>query len=225
MIDAHPNICCPTWETGIFEKFSSILNGDVQWHFKHDPALPLSRADLLEWMQRSCDDLMQKLTSQSGKPRWAEKTPAHVFHINLIRDLYPEAQFIHILRNGRDVVRSLQSMPWAPRQIRWSCRRWVESVRAARDASHELPASQFFELRYEDLVNDGKQTVQQLCQFLNEPFTDQMLEFDKPQNNSWGIKQQPLSSKPVNQHRQLTFVERAVFSRIASKMLKDLGYV
>lgn len=224
MIDAHPNLCCPTWETGLFERFTAIMDGDIQWHFKNDSALAVDRSALLDWMRRSCDDLMKQLTAPTGKPRWAEKTPAHVFHIDLIHEMYPQVQFIHILRNGRDVVRSLQSMQWAPRDIRWSCRRWVDSVQAARRAAQELPADRFLELRYEDLIGDSGAAIKRLCEFLHEPVADQMLAFDKPANNSWGIEQQPLSRSPVNRHRQLNFVERRVFSRLASPLLTELGY-
>jgi len=224
MIDAHPSICCPTWETGLFEKFSAILNGDIQWHFQNDPALPLDRSGLMQWMRRCCDDLMSQLTAPTGKSRWAEKTPSHVFQIDLIHELYPQAQFIHILRNGRDVVRSLQSMPWAPRNIRWSCRRWVDSVQAARTAAKKLPADKYMELRYEQLVEDPQAAIQRLCDFLHEPVAGQMLAFDNPENNSWGIEQQALSRGPVNRHRGLNLVERFVFSRLASSLLSELGY-
>lgn len=224
MIDAHPNICCPTWETGLIEKFAAIMEGDIQWHFKNDPALAINRAGLVQWMRHSCDELMQQLTAPTGKTRWAEKTPAHVFHIDLIHEIYPQVQFIHILRNGNDVVRSLQSMSWAPRQIHWSCTRWVESVRAARHAAQKLPADQYLEVRYEDLVRDSQGAVKRLCEFLREPMADQMLAFDRPANNSWGIEQQPLSRGPVNHHRQLNFRERFVFSRLATPLLIELGY-
>ncbi len=224
LIDAHPNICCPTWETGLFERFRAIIDGDIQWHFKNDPALAVDREGLLKWMRRSADDLMLQLTAATQKPRWAEKTPAHVFQIELIHELYPQAQFIHILRNGRDVVRSLQSMPWAPRNIRWSCRRWVESVQAACTAAKKLPADKYLELRYEDLVEDPPAAIQRLCDFLHEHVADQMLAFDNPENNSWGIQQQALSRSPVNRHRGLNLVERFVFSKIASPLLIELGY-
>jgi hypothetical protein len=224
MIDAHPSICCPTWETGLFEKFAMVLEGDVQYHFAKDPALAVSRADLLGWCRRSADDLMRQLTQRSGKSRWAEKTPAHVFHLDLIQEVYPEAQFVHIVRNGREVVRSLQSMPWAPRQIRWSCRRWVESVQAGREAGRRLPSGRYIELRYEDLTKNPEATVRSLCEFLGEPFEPQMLAFHEPTNNSWGVASRPLDSKPVNKHRELSLFERFVFARLGTPLLRELGY-
>ena len=80
-------------------------------------------------MRRSTEDLISLFVSKAGKPRWAEKTPAHVFHMDLIHEVFPRAQFIHMIRNGRDVVRSLQNMAFAPREIRWSSRRWVHMAR------------------------------------------------------------------------------------------------
>lgn len=224
IIDAHPNICCPTWETAIFETFAQMFRGDVNIGFAEGSNFPITRDELLAWCRRSADELMGMLTRGTGKPRWAEKTPAHVFHLGLIHDVYPDAQFIHIIRNGRDTVRSLQSMPWAPRQIRWSCRRWVQSVQAGREAGRQLPPAQYMEVRYEDLISAPEPKVKAVCEFLNETYYPSMLEFHKPQNNSWGMTAAPLDNKPVNKHRPLSWRERWTFQRIGGPLLRELGY-
>lgn len=224
IIDAHPNICCPTWETGAFEKFDMILEGDITIRDEKDFAMPITRDDLLKWCRRSFDDLMLLLTGRIAKPRWAEKTPGHVFFIKLIHEVYPEAQFIHIIRNGGEVVRSLQNMKWAPRKIRWSCSRWVDSVQAGRTAGSQLSTDLYTEIRYEDLVADPASNVQALCKFLGEPFAPQMLAFHEPANNSWGVDAKPLSAKPVNKYRELTLFERFMLARVGGALLRELGY-
>jgi hypothetical protein len=224
MLDAHPNICCPTWETGVFEKFAMVVNGDFTERRTDIPNLPIERDDLLAWCRQSADDLMSRLISASGKPRWAEKTPAHVFCIDLIHEIYPNAQFIHIVRNGRDVVRSLQSMPWAPREIRWSCHRWVASVAAGRDAGRRLPKELYTEVRYEDLTREPESTIRQLCDYLGEPFEPRMLAFHDPANNSWGVASEPIKPRPVNKHRDLSLMERVVFAHMSKATMHELGY-
>lgn len=225
ILDAHPNVCCPTWETGVFDRLGSIVNGDVNVVMKREKEhFPLTRADLIAWCRRSVDDLMAMLTARVGKPRWGEKTPAHVFHMGLIHEVYPKAQFIHIIRDGRDAVRSLQNMSWAPREIRWSCRRWADSVRAGREAGHNLPAAQYREVRYEDLTAEPESTLRSLCEYLNEPFAPSMLEYHQPQNNSWGVAAAPIECNRKSNHRELSFLESMIFRRISGPMLRELGY-
>jgi hypothetical protein len=224
ILDAHPHICCPPWETGLFAHLDRVLNGDVKELQETDKDFPVGRGDLVAWVRRCAEDLIAQFASKVGKPRWAEKTPAHVFHMDLIHEVFPRAQFIHMIRNGRDVVRSLQNMTFTPRQIRWSSRRWVDSVKAGRDFGRKLPADQYCEVRYEDLIRQPRSAIEHLCGFLGEPFSPRMLEFHKPENSSWGKQEQPLQDKPINKYRELSFVERAVFSWVASPLLKELNY-
>jgi hypothetical protein len=63
-----------------------------------------------------------------------------------------------------------------------------------------------------------------VCEFLSETYYPSMLEFHKPENNSWGMTAAPLDSKPVNKHRQLSWRERWMFERIGGPLLRELGY-
>ncbi len=120
ILDAHPNIFCPHWETGVFVYLDMIVNRDVKKILEKEKNFPLGRQDLIAWVRHCTENLIERFATEVEKPRWAEKTPAHVFHMDLIHEAFPRAQFIHMIRNGRDVVRSLQNMAFAPRKIRWS---------------------------------------------------------------------------------------------------------
>lgn len=225
IIDAHPHIFCSMWETGLFEIFDTMLQGHVAWVLKeHKGAFPLDRSDLLQWIRETVENLFLRLAEKCGKARWAEKTPVHVFHMRLIHELFPKAQFIHMIRNGYEVVRSLQQMPWAPRQIRWSIQRWVESIKVGREFGASLPADQYCEVRYEELVSDPEKTLKSICNFLGEPFAAQMLESHVPENNSWNYRMSPLQKGPVHAHKGLNLLERALFSWYAKPLMKNLGY-
>lgn len=224
ILDAHPRICCPNWETGLFEYFQTMANGDFSRYPVQDGNFPLDRAGLVAWMRRCTDDLMHQLVHKVDKPRWAEKTPAHVFCMDLIAEAYPRAQFIHIVRNGRDVIRSLQNMPWAPRKIGWSARRWVESVEAGRAQGLKLGKDRYLELRYEQLVQDAQNSLNVICKFLGEQFSPQMLAFNEPGNNSWGQALTPLKRSSETQYPKLKLYEELVVWRIARSLLRKLGY-
>jgi hypothetical protein len=225
ILDAHPGIFCPCWETGLFVHMDAMMNGDLVKVMKHEMTnFPVSRPDLVAWVRRSALDLIGQFGAQSGKPRWAEKTPAHVHHMNFILEVFPDAQFVHMIRSGSDVVKSLQNMPWAPRQIRWSINTWVDSVQKGREVGARLPASQYTEVRYEKLIQEPHEILKGLCEFLGEPFAPQMLEFHNPEKNSWKTKMQPLQNKPVNDYQGLNFWHRLLFTWSAGGLMRELGY-
>ncbi len=224
IIDAHPRIVAPTWETGLFVYLDSIVQGDFQIVTASDDTFPVDEEDLIEWVGRTACDLMKLLVSSVDKPRWAEKTPAHVYHLSLIDRVFPNAQFIHMIRDGKDVVRSLRSMNWAVGDIRWSVARWVGSVRAGRAFGQTVGVGKYHEVRYEKLLESPTDTLMDVCDFLGEEFTPTLLDFHKPENNSWGRSQAPLSLSPVNTHQGLSVLERCVFWLRARALYRELNY-
>jgi hypothetical protein len=226
ILDSHPHVCCPTWETGLFDRLSAFVSGDfVKRRGSEANFCSLSRPEVIAWLRRCADDLMGGFLARSGKSRWGEKTPAHVFHMRLIDEVYPGSQFIHIIRDGREVVRSLQNVEWSRHDIRWSVSRWTESVAAGRSAGEHLGPTRYLEVRYEELTRDSRGTVERLCSFLGEPFSESMLEHHKPENNSWGLSLEANQRGPVNRYRGLNAYERLVLYWKAAPWLKELGYV
>ena len=227
VLDAHPNICCPPWETGVFDRLSQFVSGDFEKPRGPEANFcPLSREEILKWIHTATNDLIRLMVSQSGKPRWGEKTPSHVFHLDLIDEVFPEAQFIHIVRNGKDVVKSLQNVGWATGGIRWSVRRWVDSVNAGRASGEKLGKGRYVEVRYEELTSKPEMVLPKLCEFLGESFFPQMLEFNRPENNSWGLNAETIRTQPVNKrhYRELTLFERIILKAKAGSLLRELGY-
>jgi hypothetical protein len=95
-IDAHPKIMAPYWETGLFLRCHELLTGHLAWVFQeHRASFPLEREELVVWIRESVEGLFRRLATRCGKSCWAEKTPAHVFHIDLIHEVFPNAQFTH----------------------------------------------------------------------------------------------------------------------------------
>lgn len=225
ILDAHPNIFSPAWETGLFQYMSLMINGDLlKFKNKYKKDLILPREDYIAWVKRVSLDLITMLRQKSEKQRWAEKTPGHVHSMDFIHEVYPDAQFIHMIRRGSDVVKSLQNMHWAPRRIRWSINTWVESVQAGRSSGARLPAGHYTEIRYEELIRTPHEVLKQLCDYLGEPFAEQMLEFHNPEKNTSKAELKPLQSKPVNDYQDLTLWQRLVFRSSAGWLMRDLGY-
>jgi hypothetical protein len=111
-----------------------------------------------------------------GKPRWGDKRPAYILHLDMLLELFPDAQIVHIIRDGRDCVSSLKGMRWWQGGAISATWYWREAMRAGERARRTLPADQYHELYYESLVADPETELRRLCDFLGEEFSPAMLE-------------------------------------------------
>jgi hypothetical protein len=110
-----------------------------------------------------------------GKPRWGDKRPSYVTNADIVRKLYPDAQFIHIVRDGRDTVASLKGKWWHQGGTYEAVSRWAQAVDHARRAARRLGPDTFYELHYEQLVSDPEEELAALCRFLGEDYEPAML--------------------------------------------------
>jgi hypothetical protein len=111
-----------------------------------------------------------------GKPRWGDKRPSYVTNVEIVQRLYPTAQFVHIVRDGRDCVASLKGKWWHEGGSYQSVSRWAQAVDHARRAARRLGPDSFYQLRYEQLVRDPERELRALCAFLGEEYDPAMAE-------------------------------------------------
>ncbi|WP_049566720.1 sulfotransferase family protein [Nonomuraea sp. SBT364] len=110
-----------------------------------------------------------------GKARWGDKRPSYVKHTDLLLRLFPDAQFIHLIRDGRDCVASLKEMPWYTLDSFHAVSTWAEAIDHGDKLRRTLPDDSYFELRYEDLTDDPVTELKKLCAFLEEDFSPSMV--------------------------------------------------
>ena len=124
------------------------------------------------------------LTHQQNKSIFLEKTPEHIYFLDYIEELVPDAKIIHILRNGADVVASLYEITHKyPRQyphgfseawsIDYCLERWKEAFEIS---SSYLNKSNHFLVKYEKLVENTQTNLEHICQFIGVEFESKMLE-------------------------------------------------
>jgi hypothetical protein len=111
-----------------------------------------------------------------GKPRWGDKRPSYVTNLDIIHQLFPTAQFVNIVRDGRDCVASLKEMPWHRGGAYQAVSMWARAVDQARRAARRLGPDSFYELRYERLVGDPERELTALCDYLGEKYDPAMTE-------------------------------------------------
>ncbi len=110
-----------------------------------------------------------------GKSRYGDKTPAYVQHIRVLAEIFPEARFVHIIRDGRNVAMSLNEVKWGPNDVLEAALQWKERVMRGRQAGAELGAHRYLEVRYEGLVEQPEPVLREVSGFVELPFDDAML--------------------------------------------------
>jgi len=228
MLDAHPELAIPP-ETHFFhravissmlssdprEGFLTALTSDVRW-----PDFQLS-AELLRSLIRDLEPFnlsdafrtfYRAYAKMDGKTRWGDKTPNHSSLMDFIEKFIPEARFIHLIRDGRDVALSLKELWFGPRSFQEAAGWWVSKIKAAREQVSRL--RYYLEIRYEDLVSRPEPTLKQICDFLDLPWNSVMLDYHKSANQKLRIIAPVLSE---DRKRMINSEERQSIHRLTSK--------
>lgn len=97
-------------------------------------------------------------------------------HVSQAAEQFPEAKFIHLLRDPRDVARSSVGMGWAGHSY-YGVAHWIDTE-ADWDAAN-LPPERALTVRFEDLILDLDAGLRDICEFLGIPYEPEMLEYHK----------------------------------------------
>ena len=110
-----------------------------------------------------------------GKERWGEKTPRVCFYMEDLKSMYPGAQFVHIIRDGRDVAIDIADSALWPNNLYAAAEVWRDFVRSVSDSAKKLDPESYFVVRYEELCAEPVPVLEKLCEFLGEDFSPAML--------------------------------------------------
>jgi hypothetical protein len=173
--------------------------------------------------------------SLRGKSRWGDKTPMYMQRLRLLERLFPEARYVHLIRDGRDTAVSFLSMPagivtrtWAhPETAGGFACQWRAEVEAARSLGARVGA-RYLEVRYEALVADPGRELRRICELAALEFDPAMLEYAGKVDVSGKPHQQSLARAPTPGLRdwraELSPADAAAFEEVAGDLLRELGY-
>ncbi len=179
--------------------------------------------------------IMDEIARKQNVGRWAVYDPDTVLHMPKVKADLPEALFVHIIRDGRDIALSLKRMggfkplPWdrESRGLVATALYWEWMVQKGRTYGRQIP-SDYLEIHYEDLVSDPHRTLKTLGQFL-----DHDLDYDRilaaglgrlRESNS-SFREEQGGPNPLNRwkerlsHQEIVWVEAMVGS-----CLEGVGY-
>src|SRR5207302_624602 len=104
---------------------------------------------------------------------FGEKTPAHSGYVPQIRRVFPEAKFIWIYRDGRDVALSLRKVPWMDPNLAVDFLVWLFYYAKQMQTGKDNPGDVHF-VKYEDLVSQPASELSRITAFLGIPFESGM---------------------------------------------------
>ena len=176
--------------------------------------------------------VFQGYAARFNKPRWGDKRPAYLQNLDMILRLFPDAQIVNIVRDGRDCVASLKEMSWHRQNIYATVAAWARAVDDGRRAAHRLDGTQYHQLRYEDLVADPHGELAKLCAFLGELYDPAMANPSSaarvavPVDKTWHERtRSDVTTQRVRSWEQrLTSDEIALCEAAFGGRLRDCGY-
>ena len=172
---------------------------------------------------------------EEGKPRWGDKTPMYMQNLRLLERLFPDARYVHLIRDGRDAALSFLSMPRGIVTETWmhpgtpadfACQ-WRTEVAAARALGRRV-GPRYHEMRYEELVADVESTLRSICDFAGLEYEPAMVDYAGNVDVSAKPHQQRLMQPPTtgvrNWRTQMSAADVDAFERVAGDVLCEVGY-
>ena len=262
MLDAHPDLAIPP-ET-FFVPMAARLASDDRARFFETIVMSRVWPDFHLAVEEFAAALQQldpftvpgglrtfytMYAGRFGKTRWGDKTPGYNTMMTMIQAVVPEAHFIHVVRDGRDVALSHQTANfwWAAEGVRDHARYWHDAIREA----HRQAAAcrHFLEIRYEDLIRQTAATLTKIGDFIDLPYHPRMADFyrfsgerldefvDLTRHDGSLVKpraerlalhvwtQRPPDESRIGRWRaEMTVEDRCAYEAIAGGLLQEFGY-
>jgi hypothetical protein len=229
LLQAHPSaVGIPQGETQVFWALAPLWRAAERPHGGGISGL-ISHDRLVAAVRTFCDALFAggRAKHGPGASHFVEKTPAHAVHVKRMHEVYPDAWFIHIVRDGRDVVRSIvrfELEELIPVGLPKAAAEWDRMNRLIlREAPH---LSRYRQVRYEDLVASPVDGSAALLEWVGLPCDDDVR-----------ARLAEAAGTPVSQHagasrdgpgkwrEDLTEAQLSAIYHAAGPLLVELGYL
>jgi len=138
-----------------------------------------NEADLLNNIREFSENIFS-MTLENDDCRYLDHTPWYVGLMMFINSIYDDSVFVHIIRDGRDVVNSLskaydEGFPWAGRNIAERASLWQSLVKLGTECGKSFEPNRYLEIRYEDLCSQPIQSLRKLADGLQLEWEDNLL--------------------------------------------------
>jgi hypothetical protein len=222
LISAHPLVAgTETGETWLFTDIAPVWADEVREQ--------AGDGAVLTGMRGFCDSLLVTMRDRISPTAThvCEKTPTTVWRLPVLAQMYPDAMYLHVVRDGRDVATSL-AHTWtggaepSVDEVEAAAREWVAAVGAVRQAAPVLP--RFRQVRYEDLLADPHRVVAELWSWIGLGVTEEA-RAAAAQRIEQRVTPLPASGEiGSGKWRSLAPSSRAAVTIATADVLRELGY-
>lgn len=219
-----------------------INNWNINWNQLRD--------ELLKKQPNNYNELINYIYFYYGKSidkivkRWGDKNNYYLNFIEQIKMTFPDAFFIHIVRDGRNVACSYKNLnkrqiispdaPKLPNNIELIAHEWCNNISTIQNSFNKIKYENVIEVRLEDLTTYPVNTLKEIMEFIGEEYEHQMLCYYKideqhggepSQYMQWKDKnRKPIIKEPNKFEHELTRKELNTFNTIAGNYLKYYNY-
>lgn len=173
IVDSHDNVAIAQ-ETSIMRaylahKWIPFHRHGGDWYLR----LGWSDDELDERMREFYAGMFERFAAEQGKMRWGDKTPWHAWHIREIARVFPDAVILATVRHPGAVSASVSKrfrLGWGG-----AVSHWINTTTELVQRGQEM-GDRFLLVRYEDLVLDPESTLREVFSWLDEPWSDRLLE-------------------------------------------------
>lgn len=264
MLDAHPDLAIPpethfvpelieTFGAGPAEpgRMAAAIAAGREWSdfgFSEDELAAAISAEAATGAAGAVRAFFRLYAHRAGKPRWGDKTPAYGRSMTAIAGTLPEARFVHVIRDGRDVLLSIREHSDRRRPAERVAERWRSRVVDAREQARSLP--HYREVRFERLVSDPEPVLREICELIALPWSPAMLAHHRgaatrmeemrrelppsAERQALGVERRmatharaveaPDPTRAERWRRDLSDEDRRRFESVAGELLQELGY-
>lgn len=244
MVAAHPRVASIEGELTIFSRYLAPAKKSFDREYGHmvrgewSQGLPLlfSPAEFDAGLREIVESIYSRVLARfPDATHLLDKHPDYCHHLQLIERLVPDARFIHIIRDGREVAVSMISakrrLGYGAGEVEAASREWRSSVQDAR-VFGETIGSRYLEVRYEDLVKGTTSVLDRVYRHVGLEMSEEELariaeehHISRKQVSRGDMTLNDLRSEPDAIWRsRLGLKERYIMNRIAGPLLMELGY-
>lgn len=218
------------------EIINAFLNRDANAYLKYfdwsnnELASIKNKTFQIKSLKEFSDFLITYLIVNRKTERWGEKTPGHFEYIDNISRYYPNAKFINIIRDPRDVYASHQKIFWGSKSPLKFAKRYKKNVEII-NANKNNP--NFLLVKYEELISNPTRILNEICFFANLNFSEDMIDkFSNSENLTYnnglepwknGKKNLTIENKTVKNNTKNSQMESFV-SFLLKKEIKQFNY-
>ena len=169
---------------------------------------------------------------RTDKPRWGDKRPRYAVYLDALFALWPDAQFVNVIRDPRGAVASQIPMGWDPPEtaLEASTANWLMSIERVDACRGRLRPDQLHDLRYEDLVRNPAVALTGVCAFAgldaSGAVIDAVLAADRSGKRDGDERVgRPITADSVESwRRRLAPEDVALVEHAAAEHMQRLGY-